>query len=109
VLEWWNAIWKSPMAAEFLDADMRGGLFDLAELRQKRWSTRDIKELTGLLSEIRQQEVRFGLSPIDRRRLQWEVERGEKAEEQLARRRKAKDADKQREGKDPRDLLKIAK
>lgn len=109
VLEWWSAVWKSPMAAEFLDADKRGGLYLLAELQQQRWSTRDAKELVALASEIRQQEVRFGLSPIDRRRLQWEVERGEQAEEKLSKRRRAKEDDTKREGKDPRELLRITK
>lgn len=109
VIAWWQSIWKSPMAAEYLDADMRGGLYLLAELQQQRWSTVDPKVLAALAAEIRQQEVRFGLSPIDRRRLQWEVERGEQAEERIAKRRKAKDIDKQREGKDPRELLKVAK
>jgi hypothetical protein len=107
VLEWWSAVWKSPMAAEFLEADMRGGLFLLAELQQKRWTTNDVKEFVALSSEIRQQEVRFGLSPIDRRRLQWEVEKGEQAVERTARRRRAKEDDKKREGKDPRELMKV--
>jgi hypothetical protein len=32
------------------------------------------------LSEIRLQEQRFGLSPLDRSRLQWEVNRAEETE-----------------------------
>ena len=32
------------------------------------------------LAEIRLQESRFGLSPLDRGRLQWSVQRGEFAE-----------------------------
>jgi len=31
-------------------------------------------------AEIRLQGVRFGLSPIDRRRLQWEIEHTEEAQ-----------------------------
>jgi len=107
VIEWWNSVWKSPMAAEFLDADMRGGLYVLAELKQQWYSTGDPKVLVALSSEIRQQEVRFGLSPIDRRRLQWEVEKGEQAVERTTRRQKAKEIDKQRAGKDPRELMKV--
>lgn len=106
VTAWWASVWKSPMATEFLAADMTGGLFNLAELYQKRWTTKDTKELIGIIAEIRQQEVRFGLSPIDRRRLQWEVEKGEQATERVEKRRKAKDADKLRAGKDPREYMK---
>jgi hypothetical protein len=31
----------------------------------------------NLLAEIRLQEARFGLSPVDRSRLQWEIKKGE--------------------------------
>lgn len=80
VLEWWEAVWRSPMAPEFLDADMRGGLYLLADLHQLRWTATSKTALIESAKEIRLQEVRFGLSPIDRRRLQWEVARGEEAE-----------------------------
>lgn len=75
VRQWWESVWRSPMAAEFLDADMRGGLYLLADLHQARWEARaDPKALVEVAKEIRLQEVRFGLSPMDRRRLQWDVE-----------------------------------
>lgn len=93
------------MASEFLDSDMRGGLFLLAELYQQRWTVADANTLVNVAKEIRQQEVRFGLSPIDRRRLQWEVEKGEQAVDRTATRRQAKIAS----SKDPRDVLRIAK
>lgn len=93
VLEWWASVWRSPMASEFLDADMRGGLFLLADLHQIRWTVRDKpKELAAVAAEIRLQEVRFGLSPVDRRRLQWVVEQGEEAAEKTQARQKAKRA-----------------
>lgn len=37
------------------------------------------------LAEVRLQEQRFGFSPLDRSRLQWEVKRGEDAERQRQR------------------------
>lgn len=81
VREWWDAVWQSPMAPEYLDADMKGGLYLLADLYQVRWTADSPKILLEAAKEIRQQEVRFGLTPIDRRRLQWEVTRGEQAEQ----------------------------
>lgn len=107
VVEWWTAVWTSPMADEYLGPDIKGGLYLLAELYQQRWTATTAKDIAQLAAEIRQQEVRFGLSPIDRRRLQWEVEKGETADERTKARRKVKDADKQRAGKDPRDVLKV--
>jgi hypothetical protein len=106
VLEWWACVWRSPMAEEYLGPDIVGGLHLLAELYQRRWCDPDTKGLIALVAEIRQQEIRFGLSPIDRRRLQWSIEQGEGAEEQTKKRRMAKKLDAVSK-KDPRDVLKI--
>jgi hypothetical protein len=66
----WRDIWSSPMAAELLEADIHG-LYVLADLVNRYWS----KPSVQLAAEIRQQRQCFGLTPIDRRRLQWEVQR----------------------------------
>lgn len=108
VREWWRSVWQSPMASEYLDADVRGGLYLLADLHQARWmSQNDPRALVALAAEIRLQEVRFGLSPIDRHRLQWEVERGETAAEKVSTRRSRTKAP-PAPAADPRDVLKIA-
>jgi hypothetical protein len=104
VREWWSSVWKSPMASEFVGPDIRGGLYLLAELYQRRWSDADTKTLVALASEIRQQEIRFGLSPIDRRRLQWEIEKGETAAERTTTRRRATKLDEVAKT-DPRSVL----
>lgn len=65
---WWRDVWASPMAREFTRADDHG-LFILAVLVDRFW-THPSKELAG---EIRLQRQAFGLTPIDRRRLQWEI------------------------------------
>jgi hypothetical protein len=69
-VEWWETVWASPMAAVWLEADVPAlarlaGLVD--RLHRGDSSSR-------LLSEIRALEDRFGLSPLARRRLQWEIE-----------------------------------
>ncbi len=69
---WWADIWKSPMATEFLQADMHG-LYRLAVLINKFWLRPD-RRLAG---EIRLQQAAYGLTPLDRRRLEWEVSRAE--------------------------------
>lgn len=106
VVEWWHAVWTSPMATEYLESDVRGGLYELAELKQVFWTAENGKARLIAAAEIRLQEVRFGLSPIDRRRLQWEIEKGEKAVEQTKTRRKARRLKKLSE-KNPRDVLKV--
>ena len=74
-ISWWNRVWVSPMAGEYLPTDI-DGLARLALLVDNYYKNPH-KEI---LSEIRLQEARFGLSPVDRSRLQWEVQRGEEAE-----------------------------
>lgn len=93
---WWQDIWHSPMAAEFLDVD-KHALFRLAVLVNAFWE-RPSKELHG---EIRLGSQAFGLTPIDRRRLQWEVGRVESA--------RKKPSIQPQTGDDPRERLRVVK
>lgn len=104
VREWWASAWRSPMASEWLESDKRGGLFQVAVLHQDFWTAETPRERLMAAAEIRLQEVRFGLSPIDRRRLQWTIEQGETAAERTAARRESK---RPRAGADPREVLKL--
>lgn len=94
---WWRDIWHSPMAPEFLKTDMHG-LLRLAVLVDDFWKDPTV----SLAAEIRHQGALFGLTPIDRRRLQWEVERAESAG------RKRPPARLQT-GEDPRERLRAVK
>lgn len=71
---WWRRVWLSPMASQYLEPDVDGleRLCDLVEDRHRATSTTARRELDA---EIRLQEQRFGLSPQDRNRLQWTVQR----------------------------------
>ena len=75
-LRWWDIIWSSPMAAEWVDADLPS-LFRLARLDDRFWKADDDASAVRLASEIRQQQMQFGLTPMSRRQLQWEVRRVE--------------------------------
>lgn len=81
-LAWWADVWASPMAPEYDDSD-KHGLFLLAVLVDRFWTSPH----WTLAAEIRLQRQCFGLSPMDRRRLQWEIDRGEAAAERSERRR----------------------
>ena len=93
---WWLDVRRSSMASEFVAVDWQG-LIMLAELVEQFWAmpSRD------LASEIRLQRQCFGLTPIDRRRLQWEIGRGEEADQKRKRRKPPTPAD------DPRANLSI--
>jgi hypothetical protein len=87
------------MASEYVQADVHG-LYRLAALVDAFWHEPD-KELAA---EIRLQQQCFGLTPLDRRRLQWEVERVEEVTRRRAQRQPQAAA-----GEDPRAALRIVK
>lgn len=95
----WNHAWRSPMASQWLETD-KDALGRLALLWDEFYQRPDSK----VLAEIRLQEQRFGLSPLDRSRLQWEVNRGEEAEQQLRKRKQPAPAP---AVGDPRKLLRV--
>ncbi len=96
---WWKDVWSSPMAAEYLRADMHG-LYRLALLIDRFWEDPSTK----LAAEIRLEQQAFGLTPLDRRRLQWSIEQAESATAQRHQRR-VRDA--QSGSVDPRQALKV--
>jgi hypothetical protein len=73
--EFWRDVWASPMVGEYLKADTNA-LLMLAVLVDRFWKKPD----ATLAAEVRRQREAFGLTPIDRRRLQWEIVRTEEAE-----------------------------
>lgn len=77
----WTHAWASPMAPQWIETDT-DALGRLALLWDEFYKAPDTKTM----AEIRQQEARFGLSPLDRSRLQWEISRGDAAEKQQERR-----------------------
>jgi len=97
--QWWEKVWSSPMASEYLETDVEG-LGRLAILIDDFYNNPKAKTM----QEIRLQEARFGLSPVDRSRLQWEIAKGEEAE----RKRKPKTTA-PKSAKDPRGVLGVVK
>lgn len=75
-LEWWETIWRSPMATVWQDADI-DALVRLARLRDE-FRRGDLP--VSALGAVQQLEDRFGLSPKARRQLQWEVGHAEGSE-----------------------------
>jgi hypothetical protein len=76
----WETIWRSPIAAIWIDVDV---------LALERWASLiDLvhwgRDKTYTQQEIRMLEDRFGLSPLARRRLQWEVDQAARRDESLA-------------------------
>jgi hypothetical protein len=73
----WQDIWGAPMATEYTQADVhRVEMY--VDLIHRYWT----KPSVSLAAEIRLQGVCLGVTPIDRRRLQWEICRVEGNETQ---------------------------
>ena len=93
--EWWESLWSSPMAGEFHSSD-RHGLFRLAVLVDDFWQ----HPSSQANAEIRLAQKDYGLTPLDRRRLEWTIASAETATEKRPDRKPK--ADKDSDGPDPR-------
>ena len=74
-LRWWDSVKRSPMKGEYTEADWEG-LLAVAACLNTWWFAGDTKAL----AEFRMQAREYGLTPMARRSLQWEIARGEEAE-----------------------------
>ena len=97
---WWRVIWRSPMAARWLAADIEG-LYLVAILRNQFFLT----PTATVAAEIRQQETRFGLDVLSRRRLDWRIGAPATPEAPAAAKESVPPAD----PVDPRSLLRAVK
>jgi len=93
---WWRDVWHSPMAEQFLEVD-KHALYRLAMLIDAFWS----QPSRQLAAEIRLEQQAFGLTPLDRRRLQWSV-----GQEEERRRTRTRQSPHER-GDDPRKILRM--
>lgn len=80
----WRDFWASPMRGEFLDVD-RDAILAYFVLVNRYWfmlTSEDSRpnDLLKLAAELRQVRMAFGLTPMDRRRLQWQVEQTKSAQ-----------------------------
>lgn len=95
---WWKDVWSSPMQSEFLRGD-EPAIYRLVVLVDAFWKTGEL----AIAREIRLLEREFGLTPLSRRRLEWNVARAEDASDRLDRERSKRGM--VVEGDDPRKVL----
>lgn len=69
----WNVWWASPLTDEWVDADVPD-LVALAALVEAYWRA-DPADRPKIHAEIRMAAREFGLTPMSRRSLQWEIKR----------------------------------
>lgn len=106
VVAWWADVWASPMAAEWHQSD-RHGLFVLAGLMQDFWTASSATARKEAATEIRLQRQSFGLTPYDRRRLEWTIEKADEARSR-GRQRRSEPSKPRKGASDPRQVLSLA-
>lgn len=87
VVDWWYDIWSSPMSNEFDDADVHGLYLACMYLTE---STNPLIRTADRISYGKSYEAavkNFGLTPMSRRSLQWEIARADEATEKNAKRK----------------------
>ena len=87
VQRWWNDIWSSPMSNEFVHSDIQGLYMAAFYLAQ---ALNPYAKLSDRLASGKAHEAcirNYGLNPMARRTLQWEIERTKEAQERGAKRR----------------------
>lgn len=95
---WWHDIWPSPMASEWHSSDITG-LYALAMLYDSFFKSPSEKKH----AELRNARTPYGLTPLDRRRLEWSIETTKKAQSDAQRRTQPQQSASTPEpGEDPR-------
>jgi hypothetical protein len=84
----WRELWESPITPELTSVDV-SGLLMLAVLVEDFHRADSVIERINVSREIRLRGAEFGLTPISRRRLQWEIARVSEAEARRAARVKS--------------------
>lgn len=96
------------MASEYLDVH-RHGLEALAELRQQFHTADEPSKITAIHAEIRHSQRDYGLTPLDLRRLQWEVKRAADPADTKSPQKETERRPRQKKEIDPRKLLRLVK
>lgn len=97
---WWADVWSSPMSNEWHESDVHN-VFVCALLYDDMWSADTATARQKAASEFRQQRASLGLTPYDRRRLEWTIETADEAKAKGARRRAGAASGGQQSGKRP--------
>ena len=92
------------MSAEYHDSD-RHQIVVLAILMDDFFTAESRTMRTNISAEIRQHRTAFGMTPYDRRRLEWTIEQAEESKDRGKSRRERQGVVQPTPGADPRGVL----
>lgn len=106
--EWWRDLWASPMSSEYHSSDWYQ-LIPLAIAYNLLVTDEDLSPnaFKALSEEVRAHRTPFGMTPYDRRRLEWTIEQAEDAKDSGKARRERQGNVQPKTGSDPRAVLSI--
>lgn len=112
VQRWWNDVWSSPMAPEWDGSDVHN-VTVCALLMNDFWTATSATARREAASEFRMHRRDLGLTPLDRRRLEWTIESADEAKDRGQKRRANAARDRLKvtaaEGsQDPREVFRVA-
>ena len=87
-VQWWEDVWSSPMSPEWDESDLHNVIL-CAMLYNDIWMAETAKDRKDAAAEYRLQRKDLGLTPYDRRRLEWSIETTEEAKDRGRRRRES--------------------
>lgn len=85
---WWADVWASPMSSEWHESDVHN-VYICAMLYDDMWTGETAIARGKAAAEFRQQRAVLGLTPYDRRRLEWTIESAQEATDRGKQRRSA--------------------
>lgn len=104
-VRWWADVWSSPMSPEWDESDEHNVIL-CALLYNDIWMAETAKERKDAAGEFRLQRRDLGLTPYDRRRLEWTIESADEAKDR-GRQRRSRQAPKADPAKDPREVFRV--
>ena len=106
--QWWEDVWSSPMSPEWDDSDLHNVIL-CAMLYNDIWMAETPRDRKDAAGEYRLQRKDLGLTPYDRRRLEWTIETASEARDKGEKRRSASRPNPAPSAADdPRNGLKLA-
>lgn len=88
-LQYWHQLWHSPMAQEYDPATDSHGIWMLVVSYDDYLTAPTPIARQKAAVEVRLQGVRYGITPWDRRRLEWQIEKTEEEKDRGTKRRAA--------------------
>lgn len=89
VVDWWEDIWSSPMSSEFSDSDIHGLYIGCVLFQESINPMNKITERMAAYTKFEGVVRNYGLNPMARRALQWEIDRGDSADKRTRARQMA--------------------